>query len=217
MTRDADSKASTRARLRLARASVDVPTRERAGSALRRTIGTWWEHASESRGRMDRGEAAVASFRSMPTEPPVDAVNAALYERGATVLLPVCEPDFRLRWARWTPTTPLVRSAVVPIDHPPGPTVDLAAVADGPGHQLDVGLLLIPALAVDESGQRLGQGGGYYDRFLARWRAHSRHGVLAAVVYDDEVLPAGSFDVLPHDQPVDLVFTPDRVLDLRDR
>lgn len=206
------SKALRRARLRQNRDAMDTPARDRAAAALRRTIGSWWdENGQDAAAPKVR---AVASFQPMPSEPAVDTVNTALHERGATVLLPVCEPDFQLLWARWTPTTPLVRSGIVPIDHPDGPTVDLA---DPDGDAPSVGLMLIPALAVDETGQRLGQGGGYYDRFLARWRALPHRGVLAAVVYDDEVLPAGSFDVLPHDQPVDLVFTPERVIDLRSR
>ncbi|GGC85540.1 5-formyltetrahydrofolate cyclo-ligase [Tersicoccus solisilvae] len=207
MTREPESKAHTRARLRRARAALDAADRDRAGSALRAAVGRWWDGVGPG--------AAVASFQPMPSEPPVDVVNADLHARGATVLLPVCEPDFRLRWARWTPTTTLVRSALVPIDHPPGPTVDLADPRAGADGAPEVALLLVPALAVDATGQRLGQGGGYYDRFLARWRDRPGRGALAAVVYDDEVLPAGSFDVMPHDQPVDLVFTPERVIDLR--
>lgn len=204
----AETKALMRARLRQNRAGLDDAARRDAGRRLRRTVGSWWESAVHDGGP----DLAVASFQPMPTEPPVDVVNADLHERGAVVLLPVCEPGFQLRWARWTPTTTLVRSGVVPIDHPPGPTVDLAEPSE---HAPSASVLLVPALAVDETGQRLGQGGGYYDRFLARWRRLPRRGILAAVVYDDEVLPAGSFDVLPHDQPVDLVFTPDRMVDLR--
>ncbi|MEH0108269.1 5-formyltetrahydrofolate cyclo-ligase [Tersicoccus sp. MR15.9] len=209
MTDEPGSKAVIRARLRGNRASLDAAARERAGAGLRRTIGAWWQ---ENAGNDGSGTGTVASFQPMPSEPPVDTVNTALHERGATVLLPVCEPDFQLRWAAWTPGTPLVRSGIVPIDHPEGPTVDLA---DPDGASPSVALMLIPALAVDATGQRLGQGGGYYDRFLARWRSLPTRGLLAAVVYEDEVLPAGSFEVLPHDQPVDLVFTPDGVLDLR--
>ncbi len=86
--------------------------------------------------------------------------------------------------------------------------------------------VLVPALAVDRAGARLGQGGGYYDRMLAelaRLVAQDRHrsgGVvgpsrgagprLVAVVGDEELLPAGSVPVQRHDQPMTAAITPTR-------
>ena len=66
-------------------------------------------------------------------------------------------------------------------------------------------LVLVPALAVDEAGRRLGQGGGSYDRALPRTTAP-----VVAVVFGDEVL-----DTIPaerHDRPVDGVLTPEHGL-----
>jgi 5-formyltetrahydrofolate cyclo-ligase len=64
----------------------------------------------------------------------------------------------------------------------------------------------VPALAVDGAGTRLGQGGGSYDRALARLGAGARRLVLA-VVHDDEVL-AGPLPREPHDVGVDGALTP---------
>jgi 5-formyltetrahydrofolate cyclo-ligase len=68
---------------------------------------------------------------------------------------------------------------------------------------LDADLLVVPALAVDGRGWRLGRGGGSYDRVLARVA-----GVVPAlaVVDDAEVLP--SVPVEPHDRPVQGYVTP---------
>ncbi len=65
------------------------------------------------------------------------------------------------------------------------------------------GLVIVPALAIDRHGLRLGQGGGSYDRALAR---RSPGTLTIALVYDDELV-----DVVPsesHDLGVDAVITP---------
>ena len=64
-----------------------------------------------------------------------------------------------------------------------------------------VDLMVVPALAADFSGQRLGRGKGYYDRALAKINA--KHTVV--VIHDDEL-----FEEIPteeHDQPVDVICT----------
>lgn len=70
-------------------------------------------------------------------------------------------------------------------------------------------LLLVPALAVDRSGTRLGRGGGWYDRVLARRRPEQ---AVYAVVFEDEVLEAGTLPAHGHDQPVDGAVTESRII-----
>jgi len=65
-------------------------------------------------------------------------------------------------------------------------------------------LVLVPALAVDRSGTRLGRGGGWYDRALGHLAPGS---VVLAVVYPQEVWPAGALPRENHDQSVDGVLT----------
>ncbi len=68
-----------------------------------------------------------------------------------------------------------------------------------------VDALLVPALAVDAAGSRLGRGGGSYDRALARVPAGTP---VAALLFDDEVL---ALDAVPRDawdRPVTAVVTP---------
>lgn len=67
-------------------------------------------------------------------------------------------------------------------------------------------MIIVPALGVDRTGVRLGQGAGYYDRALL----YAPHRPRIALVYDNEVhdsLPAD-----PHDQPVNTAVTPSGVV-----
>ncbi|MBQ6594773.1 MAG: 5-formyltetrahydrofolate cyclo-ligase [Clostridia bacterium] len=64
-------------------------------------------------------------------------------------------------------------------------------------------LILMPGLAFDPSGRRLGYGGGYYDRYLARHTGHT----LIALCYDFQLLDG--LDGAPHDVPVDMVISED--------
>lgn len=72
-------------------------------------------------------------------------------------------------------------------------------------------LVLLPCLAVDYNGKRLGQGGGYYDRCLAHWRKIGHSFLTIAIAYNEqfsqEALPCE-----PHDEAVDAVCLPSGLL-----
>lgn len=79
----------------------------------------------------------------------------------------------------------------------------------GPEALAGASVVLVAALAVDGSGTRLGQGGGWYDRALE----HVAAGVpVVAAVFDAEVLPAGTLPREAHDRRVDAVITPTRAI-----
>ena len=81
----------------------------------------------------------------------------------------------------------------------------LPDVRDGDDDAIhDARVIVAPALAVDRTGHRLGQGGGSYDRALAR-RSPTAH--VVALLFDDEVLTAGEVPVDDHDLPVATVVT----------
>ncbi len=128
------------------------------------------------------GPCTVLSYESLPHEPPTDAVNAALQSAGHRVLVPITLPDMRLDWC----------DLADPDRTPLG--LDRPATAD---------LAVIPALAVDTRGTRLGQGGGCYDRVLPMLAAGTPVLVLLHPgEHTTEVLPRD-----PHDVAVTTVVT----------
>jgi 5-formyltetrahydrofolate cyclo-ligase len=68
-------------------------------------------------------------------------------------------------------------------------------------------LILVPGVAFDLRGHRLGRGKGYYDGLLVRWR-----GTTCGVGFDQQVVP--EIPVEPHDVRLSCVLTPTRWVDL---
>ena len=105
---------------------------------------------------------------------------------------------------------PGTKRGALGIDEPTGPRLGPSAIADADA-------ILVPALAVDRGGHRLGRGGGHYDRtlaLLARLRGTDDLPTRIALIYDDEVLEAVPFDKF--DQFVTAVITPGSGLSLLD-
>ncbi|NYE95177.1 5-formyltetrahydrofolate cyclo-ligase [Psychromicrobium silvestre] len=153
-------------------------------------------------------KSGVAGYLPSGSEPAVLKLLTVLSQNGHPIYLPVCQADFRLAWTRWFPGVELRRSSYAPVLEPVGELHDVQLMNS-------IGLLLIPALAVDARGVRMGQGGGYYDRFLATLSELDEAPVLAAVVYSTEVLAAGAVASDTWDQAVDYALTPEFFQDLR--
>jgi 5-formyltetrahydrofolate cyclo-ligase len=129
-----------------------------------------------------RSGATVLSYESLPHEPPTAALNARLQRLGLRVLVPITLPDMRLEWCD------LADAGRTPLG------TDAPAGAD---------LALVPALAVDTTGTRLGQGGGCYDRVLPALPSSTPVLVLLHPgEHTGALLPRD-----PHDVPVRWVLT----------
>ena len=134
----------------------------------------------------------VAAYLSMGHEPGTGPLIETLLARGAEVIVPVTSTAGELDWVRYAPDAHLIRSGLG-VQEPDGPRLGADAIADA-------GLVIVPALAVDHAGWRLGRGAGYFDRALVR-----AGGPICALVYADELLPVVPHE--DHDVPVDLVVT----------
>ncbi|MFE0043187.1 5-formyltetrahydrofolate cyclo-ligase [Streptomyces albireticuli] len=140
----------------------------------------------------------VAAYVSVGREPGTRALLDALRERGVRVLLPVLLDDNDLDWARYEGPDSLVRAG--------RGLLEPAAERLGPDAVTGADTVLLPGLAVDGRGMRLGRGGGSYDRVLERLDRAGVAPVRVVLLYDHEVLALVPEE--PHDRPVDLVVTP---------
>ncbi|MGH3766403.1 MAG: 5-formyltetrahydrofolate cyclo-ligase [Pseudonocardiaceae bacterium] len=141
----------------------------------------------------------VCAYWPVGDEPGSPGLLDALVARGCRVLLPLVTPAGPLDWGEYTGAGTL-RPGPLGLREPGGPPLGCAVIATAV-------LVLVPALAVDWHGIRLGRGGGHYDRTLPLATPGTP---LVAVVRDDEVLP--SVPVQPHDIPVTAALTPGRGL-----
>jgi len=182
----AAEKAALRRRLMADRTRLGPDQRAAAGRALRDAIL-----------ELPQVQMAgtVAAYYSLASEPGTHGLVYALWKRGSYVLLPLLRPDGDLDWASYEGPDSL-RPGPRGLAEPGEPARGLGAVARAD-------LVLVPALAVDRSGVRLGRGGGSYDRALARVGP----GIpTIALLYDGELLdevPAAA-----HDQRVRLAARP---------
>jgi 5-formyltetrahydrofolate cyclo-ligase len=131
----------------------------------------------------------IAAYCSAGSEPDTRGLLFALWKRGSYVLLPVLLPDGDLDWASYEGPDSLVAGSRGVLE--PGP----AESRRGTGAIARADLVIVPALAADRRGNRLGKGGGSYDRALARVGGPVP---TVALLYDGELLdevPAGPHDV----------------------
>jgi 5-formyltetrahydrofolate cyclo-ligase len=147
---------------------------------------------------LDRA-AVVFCYVSIPHEVETRTFIEYLIGRGKTVCVPRCMEDGIMEARAIKSLADLAPSPPFGIAEPDG-----SAELVGPAR---IDLAVVPGLAFDRQGRRLGKGGGYYDRFLAKCGA-----VKCGVCFDamlEDVLPAGLFDV-----PMDIVLTDRAVIRL---
>lgn len=143
--------------------------------------------------------STVCAYVPVGTEPGSIEMLDMLLGRAGRVLLPVARTTAQntplpLSWGEYRPGT--LTTARWGLLEPPQPWLPPSALADA-------AVVLVPALAVDRRGVRLGRGRGFYDRSLGDRGPHTR---LIAVVRDAEVLDELPAD--PHDVPMTHALTP---------
>ncbi|MDO5025085.1 MAG: 5-formyltetrahydrofolate cyclo-ligase [Trueperella sp.] len=142
----------------------------------------------------------VACYVSWKFEPSSLAVIAALQAQGKTLLLPKLGPKLTRSWGYYQGEEDLTQMA-------PGRPPEPSGAAYGNEILAEVDALVIPALAVSQRGERLGQGGGWYDRALKKAAPDA---LVGAMIYPEEFtdayIPQNELDVR-----VPFVITPDGV------
>ncbi|MFD3332386.1 5-formyltetrahydrofolate cyclo-ligase [Streptomyces sp. NPDC058700] len=192
MSSEMSEKTLLRSRLLAARATLDAESLTRTAESLARHGVELPELAEAS---------TVAAYVSVGREPGTRALLDALHARGVRVLLPVLLPDNDLDWAAYEGPERLAKAGRGLLE-PVGPRL-------GPDAVCAAGAVLLPGLAVDGRGMRLGRGGGSYDRVLARLTRAGADPALVVLLYTDEVVARVPEE--PHDHPVHAVVTPQGV------
>ncbi|MGW0829567.1 5-formyltetrahydrofolate cyclo-ligase [Streptomyces prunicolor] len=144
----------------------------------------------------------VAAYVSVGSEPGTPVLLDALRARGIDVLLPALLPDNDLDWGVYGGESSLARvrhGGKMALLEPSGERL-------GPDAVSGADVVLLPGLAVDGRGMRLGRGGGSYDRVLARLERAGVHPALVVLLYDSEVVEHVPTEA--HDRPVRAVVTP---------
>lgn len=174
------TKTELRAGVLRARRAVPTDRRDSESQALRHWLPT-----------LVRSGQTVCAYVPVGSEPGEQSLLDTMLELGVRVLLPVArkDKDGRAMPMQWGPYEPgSLVAAEFGLREPAPPWLPAGRIADA-----DV--VLVPALAVDRHGNRLGRGAGFYDRSLIYAAPHAR---LVAVVRDDELvdeLPADPHDV----------------------
>jgi 5-formyltetrahydrofolate cyclo-ligase len=191
---DESAKWALRGRLVQARRAVPAAVREAEAAALA---------AALAGAPLPGLPGTVCAYWPVGGEPGSPELLDNLARCGCRVLLPLVGPPTGaagpLDWAEYTGAGSL-RAGPLGLREPTGPRLGCGAIATAV-------LVLVPALAVDRHGIRLGRGGGHYDRTLP---LASTGTPLVAIVRDDEVL--ASVPAQPHDVLVTAVLTPGRGL-----
>ena len=181
-------KLTLRVRLLAARRSLTAGQRAAAAARIQH------ETLSLVRRRAPTVIAAYVPVGSEPGGPELPARLAAALPPGGRLLLPVLLPDGDLDWAGYTGE---LAARTRGLSEPVRPRLGVDAVCRAD-------LVLVPALAVDRRGIRMGRGGGSYDRALARLPEPGP--LVVALLHDGEALDEVPAE--PHDRPVHAVITP---------
>ncbi|MEY7971060.1 5-formyltetrahydrofolate cyclo-ligase [Saccharomonospora xinjiangensis] len=175
----ASVKAAWRKRVDAARAEITREQRDAEAAAL-------------ARGLAELSASTVCAYVPFGTEPGSAQLLDVLRHRGVRVLLPVVPTgQGPLDWAEYSDASSLRPGRYAFLLEPTGPRLGPHAVAEAD-------IVLVPALAVDRVGVRLGRGAGHYDRSLV---LASRRTRFVAVIRDTELvdrLPAEPHDVRMH-------------------
>jgi len=183
-----DAKQMVRSAIRARRAKLTPKDVAQYSDAFASTISTFVADAK-----------TVAMYVSVNNEPDTLAAISALKSKGVRILLPKLGPGLSRMWAEYVDDDLVIDAPGRP-PAPRGEALPSEAVEDA-----DV--IVVPALAVDPSGIRLGQGGGWYDRIL-KLNVTDKVG---AVIYPWEHVT----DPLPSDEQdvhVSWVLHPDEII-----
>ena len=146
-----------------------------------------------ARHKIRRQGLVIAAFWPYRHEPDIRPLLEELHAMGHEIVLPkVSQKQAPLEFLYWDPGAPMVEGHYGIFE----PNVQ--EVADRPD------IVLLPMLGYGEHGERLGYGGGYYDRTIAQWEAQGHEPLLIGAVWADARL-GSDYESLAHDKAIDAI------------
>lgn len=178
-----------RRQMKARRAAIGQDEARRAARAVIGHVDTWL-----------KDEKTVGLYYPVRHEFDCLPLGLALAKKNISTALPmVVGSRSFLQYHPWKPGQPVERGRY---DIP---------VPSNRGLSIQPDVLIVPLLAFDASGGRLGYGGGYYDRTLQDFRKQNEELMAIGLAYDFQQLPV--VPVAPHDQPLDFILTPSKLLE----
>lgn len=182
------AKQSLRNEIRLRITALDAPTRHAADSKIRGILESWLS---------DHASGVVCGYLPLRDEPDLQPLLGGLLDRGVRIAVPEVvsghAPELRVlevdRSSAFRETRPSSLGTRVPVG---------VRVVD----PSEVTVVLVPGVAFDASGGRLGRGGGYFDSFL---QTLGKGAIAIGIAYDTQMVP-----IVPraaHDLAVDWLCT----------
>lgn len=136
------------------------------------------------RSEVYRKSEQLLCFVSLPREPQTSQILAHALRTGKPVAVPRCLPDYSMTFHLLSPKLPLGQQLVSGSYGVHEPLSTLPVIEPSPElHPL----CLVPGLAFDHQGRRLGYGAGYYDRYLAAYPFVTKLGYVSSFCLVDEV------------------------------
>lgn len=189
---DLTSKQAIRKHIRQQRREISAQQQQASALALQQQINEL---------NLISDESVIAAYISNDGELSPHCLIETLWQSSTKVTLPVVHPFTagHLLFLSYKPQTTMVNNQY----GIPEPQLDVTSVM--PIDEVDI--VFMPLVAFDKKGNRLGMGGGYYDRTLARKRKSQ---LFIGLAHDVQELP--DLPTEPWDVPLDMIVTPTQVI-----
>ena len=190
-----------RLRVRLLDRRKEIPAahQQQQSREICQFLEDWFaKMASQTQSDHDPADWVVAAFWPLKNEPDLIPFMTRIHQEGFRTVLPVIvKRDAPLEFHEWGPTTPMI-SGVFGVQEPASKIV------------LRPNVVLVPTLGYTDRGDRMGYGGGYYDRTLAELRSTGPLLTIGVGWREGQISHEhGEYQPQAHDIPLDAVLNAD--------
>lgn len=189
-----------RNQLKLLRKEIPSKERDRGALLIRGRLFTWLatnRTALAAAGKADIRH--IAAFWAMPDEPSLQALlRQWAQDNQLKISLPVVTgPDQLLSWRQWHNDI-VMQTGKFNIQEPSGNNLAKDDLPD---------VVLVPTLGFTRNGDRLGYGGGFYDRTLSNWKNLGHKFVTIGIAWASGDLSNYNYQAASHDFRLDSILT----------